>query len=67
MDMAKKAADIFNMSCPKTEKIKQLQDLLTDCLNEMEAQDQNMHPEMTHNNAEGYRMAKNFLRELKRH
>lgn len=64
MDMALKAKEIFERSINKKEKIKLLEELAIDCFNEMEAQDQNMHPEIKHNNAEGYRIAKNYLREL---
>ena len=64
MDMKKKAEYIFSLSIQKDEKIKLLKELLLDCYNDMEAQDQNMHPEVKHNNAEGYRLAKNLLREL---
>lgn len=64
MDMVEKAKSICQMAISKDEKIKQLQDFLLDCYNEMEAQDQNMHPEIKHNNAEGYRIAKDKLREL---
>lgn len=64
MDMKKKAEDIYLMGIQQTEKIRLLNELILDCYNEMEAQDQNMHPEIRHNNAEGYRVAKNFLRLL---
>lgn len=64
MDMKKRATTICDMHVGKDEKIKLLKDLILDCYNEMEAQDQNMHPEVRHDNAEGYRIAKNKLREL---
>lgn len=64
MDMIEKANTICDMQVNKDEKIRLLKDLILDCYNEMEAQDQNMHPEVKHNNAEGYRIAKNKLREL---
>ena len=64
MDMKVKANSICNMQASKDEKIRLLKDLMLDCYNEMEAQDQNMHPEVKHNNAEGYRIAKDKLREL---
>lgn len=64
VDMKEKATSICDMQVGKDEKIKLLKDLILDCYNEMEAQDQNMHPEVRHDNAEGYRIAKNKLREL---
>ena len=64
MDMKEKANSICNMLVSKDEKIRLLKDLMLDCYNEMEAQDQNMRPEVKHNNAEGYRIAKDKLREL---
>ena len=64
MDMKKKAEEIYLMGIQQTEKIRLLNELILDCYNEMEAQDQNMHPEIRHNNAEGFRVAKNFLRIL---
>ena len=64
MDMKKKAEEIYLMAIHKTEKIKLLEELILDCYNEMEAQDQNMHPEVRHNSAEGFRVAKDFLRLL---
>lgn len=52
------------MDMKKGVKIKILNDLLLDCLNEMEAQDQNMHPEVQHRVSEGYRVIKDYLRQL---
>ncbi|OGV25736.1 MAG: hypothetical protein A3F18_01395 [Legionellales bacterium RIFCSPHIGHO2_12_FULL_37_14] len=62
--MKKKAESIERMHVKKALKVKLLKELLLDCLNEMEAQDQNMHPEVQHNVEEGYRIASNFLRLL---
>lgn len=64
MDMIEQVKSICQMKVSKEEKIKLLQDVMLDCYNEMEAQDQNMHPEIKHDNAEGYRLAKNKIREL---
>ena len=64
MDMKKRAYEIHQMPVSKAIKIHLLQELIEDCLNEMEAQEQNMHPEVEHNLAEGYRVAKNYLRKL---
>ena len=64
MDMKKEAEKIFSQDIPKAIKIKILNDLLLDCLNEMEAQDQNMQPEVQHRVSEGYRVIKDYLRQL---
>lgn len=65
MDMRKRVNKIHHLLVPDTTKVRLLNDVINDCLNEMEAQEQNMHPEVEHNLAEGYRMAKNYLRKLK--
>ena len=64
MDMKEEAEKIYNQDIPTSMKIKYLNDLLLDCHNEMEAQDQNMHPEVQHKVSEGYRVIKNYLRQL---
>lgn len=56
--------EIYLMNISKKEKCKRLNDFLLDCFNEMEAQDQNMHPEIQHNLSEAYQLAKNYLRKL---
>ncbi len=53
-----------NPAIDRDDKIQLLNDLLLDCYNEMEAQDQNMHPEVQHNTAEAFRLAKNLVRQL---
>lgn len=62
--MKQEVEKIYNQNINNSEKIERLKELLLDCLNEMEAQDQNMHPEVRHKLAEGYRIAKNYIREL---
>ena len=47
------------------EKCKRLEEFLLDCHNEMEAEDENMRPEVKHNLAQAYQLAKNYIRELK--
>lgn len=64
MDMKNKAYELYNLDVEKNKKIEVLNEFLLDCLREMEAQDQNMHPEVQHKVSEGYRLAKDFLREL---
>lgn len=56
--------EVYNRDIPKSEKIRLLEDLVLDLNNELEAQDQNMHPEIHNKLSEGLRLAKNFLREL---
>jgi len=46
------------------EKIKQLHDVILDLTNEMEAEDQNMHPEVNHNLAIKLQEAIDALRKL---
>lgn len=65
MDMVKQVEAIAQMFIDKEEKIRLLEELILDCYNDMEAQEENMRPEVKHNNAEGYRIAKNLIRELK--
>lgn len=64
MDMVEQVKSICQLNISKEEKITLLNDLILDCYNEMEAQDQNMHPEVRHNNAEAFRIAKDKVREL---
>lgn len=64
MNRVKEVIDISLLEISDQEKCKKLQDFLLDCYNEMEAQDQNMHPEIKHNLAAAYQLAKNYLREL---
>ena len=64
MNMKKQANNIYRLPIPNQAKIKLLKDIIIDCYNEMEAQDKNMRPELTHNVAEGYRVAKNYVRKL---
>ena len=56
---------IYQLNIDNKQKIRLLEDLTLDILNELEAQDQNMHPEIQNSLSEGLRLAKNFLRELR--
>lgn len=67
MDRAKAAKNICNMHINKEKKIKLMEDFLLDRYNEMEAQDENMRPEIANDNAEGYRIALDCLRKLQSH
>lgn len=64
MDRKKEVETLYHANLSAYEKYQQLKDLLLDCYNEMEAQDQNMHPEVQHNLSEAYQLAKNYLRKL---
>ena len=66
MNMKKMAEDIYHQQITKSEKIRLLNDLILDCRNELEAQNENMHPEVKHNLAEGLRIASDFVRALER-
>lgn len=56
--------EIYHRNINKEEKIRLLEDIVLDLRNEMEAQDQNMHPEIHNKLAEGLRLATNFIREV---
>ncbi|KTD41464.1 hypothetical protein [Legionella parisiensis] len=56
--------EIYHRNISKKEKIHLLEEIALDLHNEMEAQDQNMHPEIHNKLAEGLRLATNFIREL---
>jgi hypothetical protein len=48
----------------KRYKIEMLQQLTCDCIQLMEAEDQNMHPTARHKVSEGLRLAKDNIRKL---
>jgi len=56
--------DIYNRDIPIKEKIHLLEELALDLYNELEAQAENMHPELHNKLSEGYMMAKNLIRKL---
>ena len=56
--------EIYHRNISKKEKIHLLEEIALDIRNEMEAQDENMHPEIQNKLAEGLRLAMNFIREL---
>lgn len=64
MNREKEVIEIYLMDISKKEKCKRLEEFLLDCFNEMEAQDQNMNPEVHHNLSGAYQLAKNYLRKL---
>ena len=56
---------IYNKNIDKKEKIRLLEELTLDLVNEMAAQDQNMNPELHNKLSEGLRLAKDYIRELR--
>lgn len=64
MDMKKVAEEIYHKPLDNAEKIRLLNDLILDCHNELVAQNENMHPEIKHNIAEGLRIATDYVRQL---
>lgn len=64
MNRVDEALDIYNRHIAKEEKIRLLEELALDLHNELEAEDQNMHPEIYNDLAEGLRVVTNFIRTL---
>ena len=64
MNMKRKAEELYHSSRNHAEKIRLLNELILDCRNELEAQNENMHPEIKHNLAEGLRVARDYVRQL---
>ena len=64
MDRVKEVCEISKQHISAQEKIHLLNDVVLDIFNELEAQDQNMHPEIQNQLSEGLRLAKNLIREL---
>ena len=58
--------EIYHRNISKEEKLRLLQDIALDIHNELEAQDQNMHPEIQNRLADGLRLATNFIRDLQK-
>jgi len=56
--------NIYMQDISTEEKCKKLNDFVLDCFNEMEAEDQNMNPEVRDNLASAYQLAKKYLRDL---
>ena len=64
MNREAEVKEIYYRNISKEEKIHLLEEIALDLHNEMEAQDQNMHPEIHNKLAEGLRLATDFIREL---
>lgn len=58
------ALDIYHRNISKKEKLHLLEELALDIHNELEAVDQNMHPDVFDELSEGLRLTTNFIREL---
>ena len=65
MNMRDEADKVFNSDISKDEKIKILVDLELDCINELDAQDQNMQPKRKNRVSEGLRKIRDYLRVLR--
>lgn len=66
MDRVEEVLNIYHQDISKDEKIHQLEELSVDLINELEAQDQNMNPELHNKLSEGLRLTKDFIRMLKK-
>ena len=64
MDREDQVLEIYSRNIDRDKKIRLLEELVLDVTNEMDAQDQNMHPEIQNNLSEGLRLARDYLREL---
>jgi len=64
MNMKRVAEEIYHKPIDNAAKIRLLNELILDCRNELEAQNENMHPEIKHNMAEGLRLATDYVRWL---
>lgn len=62
MNMKEQAEKIYNRPLSDEEKLKQLKELEVDCVNMIEAQDQNMQPEMKQRLSEGLRKVRDYIR-----
>ena len=61
MDRVDEVNEIINQDIPDNEKVKLLNSLLIDLKNEMEAQDQNMHPEIRMKVGEAFKIANQYI------
>lgn len=64
MNREQEVLEIYHRTISKKEKIRLLEDMALDLHNEMEAEDQNMHPEHRDKLSEGMRLVTDFLRKL---
>lgn len=64
MDREVEVIQIYLMDISNQEKCNKLKEFILDCGNEMEAQEENMRPEVKHNLAAAYQLAKNYLRSI---
>ena len=61
MDKVDEVNNIIHQNITNNEKVHLLEELLIDLKNEMEAQDQNMQPEMKTRLSEAYQLANQYL------
>ena len=61
MDKVDEVNNIIHQNITDNEKVHLLEELLIDLKNEMEAQDQNMQPEMKTRLSEAYQLANQYL------
>ena len=66
MNRDEEVLELYQRDIDDDEKIRLLEDISLDLTNEMEAQSQNMHPELSRKSAEGLRLATDFLRILRK-
>ena len=64
MNRDEEVLEIYQRDISKAKKIRLLKEIELDLVNEMEAQDENMQPELHNKLSEGVRLAKDFLRAL---
>jgi hypothetical protein len=65
MDREAEVLEIYHLRINKKEKIHLLEEIALDLRDEMEAQDENMHPDVYNKLDEGLRLATNFIRKLR--
>ena len=65
MDRAKEVLEIYHRHINVKDKIRLLEDIELDLINEIEARDQNMQTDLHNELSEGMRLTKDFLRELR--
>ncbi|MDA0911875.1 MAG: hypothetical protein O2809_10050 [Proteobacteria bacterium] len=64
MNMYNEANSIYEMRTHNENKRYLLEQHAVDCIGEMDAQSQNMRPEVCNNQAEGLRITQEYLRRL---
>lgn len=65
MDRDIEVLQIYHLKISKKEKIHLLEEIALDLRAEMEAEDENMHPDVYNRLDEGLRLATDFIRKLR--